>query len=76
MEAKAKVTSKGQVTIPKKIRERLAIQPGSVVLFIEDRDGVYLRRLIPDSVFEKWRGHLKHLEGRSSDEIVEEMRGR
>ena len=30
----ASVTSKGQVTIPKKIRERLGINPGSEVSFI------------------------------------------
>lgn len=76
MQAKAKVTSKGQVTIPKGIRERLGVKPGSEVLFVEDRDGVHLRRLIPHSAFEKWTGYLKELAGRSSDEIVDEMRGR
>jgi len=40
------VTSKGQVTIPKRVRELLNIQPGSAVEFNVDPDGrVTLRRV-------------------------------
>jgi antitoxin PrlF len=76
VEAKARITSKGQVTIPNEIRRRLGVKTGDDVLFVEDRDGVHLRRVIPDSVFRKWRGYLKEYAGRSSDELVDEMRGR
>jgi len=38
-----KVTTKGQITIPLEIRERLGIQPGSVVEF-ELTDGAVLVR--------------------------------
>ena len=39
------VTSKGRVTIPKKLRERLGIQAGSVVTFeLNDRGEVALTR--------------------------------
>ncbi|MBW3660811.1 MAG: AbrB/MazE/SpoVT family DNA-binding domain-containing protein [Gemmatimonadetes bacterium] len=42
---KRKVTTKGQVTIPKEIRDRLGIHPGTEVEFkIEDRR-VILRRV-------------------------------
>jgi AbrB family looped-hinge helix DNA binding protein len=34
MEANMKVTTKGQVTIPLEIRERLNIQPGTDVEFV------------------------------------------
>jgi AbrB family looped-hinge helix DNA binding protein len=34
-----RVTSKGQVTIPKRVRELLNIQPGSAVEFHRDPDG-------------------------------------
>lgn len=37
-----RVTSKGQVTIPKEVRERLGIQPGSDVGFAEDGGKVVL----------------------------------
>jgi AbrB family looped-hinge helix DNA binding protein len=38
------VTTKGQVTIPQHIREKLGITPNSEVDFIEDGDRVYLLR--------------------------------
>jgi AbrB family looped-hinge helix DNA binding protein len=37
-----RVTSKGQVTIPKEVRERLGIQPGSDVGFAEEGGKVVL----------------------------------
>ncbi|MGB3537973.1 MAG: AbrB/MazE/SpoVT family DNA-binding domain-containing protein [Mesorhizobium sp.] len=39
-----RVTTKGQVTIPKKIRDRLGIGPGSEVEFVERDAGVTLER--------------------------------
>jgi AbrB family looped-hinge helix DNA binding protein len=35
----ATVTSKGQVTIPKEIRERLDLEEGTVVEFVVDEEG-------------------------------------
>ncbi|MEA2222775.1 MAG: hypothetical protein QOH83_1151 [Solirubrobacteraceae bacterium] len=40
-----RVTSKGQVTIPRKVRERLGITPGSEVDFQLDDDGARLIRV-------------------------------
>ena len=37
-----RVTSKGQVTIPQHIREKLGIAPNSEVDFVEEGDRVYL----------------------------------
>jgi AbrB family looped-hinge helix DNA binding protein len=36
----AKVTSKGQITIPAEIRRKLHLKPGDKVLFIEEDDRV------------------------------------
>lgn len=36
----AKVTSKGQITIPADIRKRLRLKPGDKVLFLEDEGRV------------------------------------
>lgn len=74
----AKVTSKGQITIPKKIRVRLGIQPGEEVEFVEDEDAIRIRKTMKRSPFDKWMGYL----GRSgvipgeSDSIVEDMRSK
>jgi antitoxin PrlF len=75
MQAKAKLTSKGQVTIPKAVRQRLGIKTGDEVLFVEDRAGIHLRRNLPDSAFAKWVGYLGNCDNRASDDLVREMRG-
>lgn len=38
----AKVTSKGQITIPIEIRRKLGIKAGSKVLFLEENGRIYL----------------------------------
>lgn len=71
----AKVTSKGQVTIPKEIREKLGVHPGEDVGF-EERDNVLvISKVVTRSPFDKWVGKLKHLEGQRSDDLVREARG-
>ena len=39
----AKVMSKGQVTIPKRIRELLNLENGDYVTFVVNRDGVEIQ---------------------------------
>ncbi|GAB4164586.1 MAG: AbrB/MazE/SpoVT family DNA-binding domain-containing protein [Geothermobacteraceae bacterium] len=55
-----KVTIKGQVTIPKKIRDKLGIQPLEEVDFIEERGRIFLVKKEPGSDqkgrFAKMRG--------------------
>lgn len=72
----AKVTSKGQITIPKNVREKLGLREGERVDF-EEKNGVfYIRKSIVESPFEKWKGKAKNLKGKRSDEVVKELRGR
>lgn len=73
---RAKVTSKGQITIPKAVRDRLGLTPGDEVEFVEDDGAVRMRKEVRESPFAPYRGYLKHLAGRDPDDIVEEMRGR
>jgi len=56
-----RVTTKGQVTIPKEIREALGIEPGDEVTFEETSTGYTIRKEAPttaagDDPFEKYRG--------------------
>ncbi|GHF85909.1 AbrB family looped-hinge helix DNA binding protein [Amycolatopsis bartoniae] len=39
-----RLTEKGQVTIPKAIRERLGLGPGDEVEFVLDEDGARIKR--------------------------------
>jgi AbrB family looped-hinge helix DNA binding protein len=73
--AKTRITTKGQVTIPKEVRDRLGLRPGDELEFIEE-DGVYrLRKRVDPEVFKKYRGYLKEWAGQDSDNLVREMRG-
>ena len=71
------VTTKGQVTIPKAVREHLGIGAGSKVEFQMGPDGNVI--LVPQNVerppsrFEKLRGHAGP--GLSTDEIMALLRG-
>ncbi len=71
------VTSKGQVTIPKRVRDRLAIQPGSQVEFELTPSGqvVLLKVGAKPAVsrFEGLRG--KAGAGMTTDEIMALTRG-
>ena len=44
--ATSKVTSKGQIVIPKKIREKYGINPSTSIRWIEKREGILM---VPDS---------------------------
>ncbi len=72
----ATVTSKGQVTIPKDIRDRLGIRPGDHIEFVESGEGYVVQKRLETSPFDKWIGYLQHLGEHDSDALVEEMRGR
>ena len=52
----ATVTSKGQITLPKAVREALDLVPGTQVDFVFEGGNVVLRRRISVEALEKWRG--------------------
>jgi AbrB family looped-hinge helix DNA binding protein len=63
----AKLTSKGQVTIPKEIRDFLLLETGGVVVFEKEKDQVVIR---PHKTLKAYRGILKgHKQEASWDEI-------
>jgi antitoxin PrlF len=71
----ARVTSKGQVTIPKAVREKLGVRAGEDIGF-EEKEGLFVvSKIVTESPFDKWVGKLKHLKGRRSDDLVREARG-
>lgn len=56
MEKSAKITTKGQITVPLAIRRVLGVGPGDTLLFESDRSGVKVRPVRVDSPFAKYRG--------------------
>lgn len=71
----AKITSKGQITIPKKVRERLGVHPGEDVGF-EEKDGmIFIKKAVKKSPFDRWVGKLRHQKGKKADDIIRDLRG-
>ena len=56
MQVRAKVTSKGQITIPSEVRKLAGIRPGDSVVLESSDQGVLVRPEPKESVFEKYRG--------------------
>lgn len=54
----AKITSKGQVTVPKQVRDELGLTPGSQVTFTRTDDGDYVLSRRPRSIHDL-RGRLE-----------------
>lgn len=80
-----RVTSKGQVTIPKEIRDHLGIGPGSEVDFVERGDAVLLVSLDEQEAQERraeairaWADRVAgtiDLGGMTTDEFIADIRG-
>lgn len=70
-----RLTSKGQVTIPRKVRDGLGLRPGDEVEFVAE-GGVYrLRKVLRSNPFARYRGYLKGLAGKDPDVLVRGLRG-
>jgi AbrB family looped-hinge helix DNA binding protein len=52
----ARITSKGQITVPHQIRRALGVGPGDKLLFEKDGTGFRVRPVRTKSPFEKYRG--------------------
>lgn len=70
-----KIMERGQITIPKKIREKYGLKPSTEVDLLPVKEGIMIvKRRSRKSPFEEVYGILKNR--RDSDSLIEEMRGR
>ena len=70
----AKVTSKGQVTIPVEIRKKLGIKNGDKVLFIEDSGRIYMMNSSMEALREAqiaFKGEAERLGLKNDDDVME-----
>jgi AbrB family looped-hinge helix DNA binding protein len=69
------LSEKGQVTIPKPIRDDLGLEAGSVLEFTEDEGRIIVRKIIQENPISAWRGKGVLPAGRSVDEYLNFARG-
>lgn len=71
----SRLTSKGQITVPKEVRDQLGLRPGDEVEFVAEDSSYRVRKRLGESPFDRYVGYLGNLEGRQPDELIEELRG-
>jgi AbrB family looped-hinge helix DNA binding protein len=62
---KATLTSKGRITIPQAIRDRLHLRAGDILDFDEDADAVLARRVIEPGAWNTCLGEIRTVWARS-----------
>jgi AbrB family looped-hinge helix DNA binding protein len=56
LKKKARITSKGQITVPHEVRRALGVRPGDKLVFEQDGTEFRVKPLRTASPFEKYRG--------------------
>ncbi|MGI8991729.1 MAG: AbrB/MazE/SpoVT family DNA-binding domain-containing protein [Bryobacteraceae bacterium] len=56
VQVQAKLTSKGQITIPREIRALMGVNPGDRLIFESDGNGVRVLPVRTESRFKKYQG--------------------
>ncbi len=70
----AKVTSKGQVTIPVEIRKKLGIKNGDKILFVEDSGRIYVMNSSMDALREAqaaFAGEAERVGLKNDDDVMD-----
>jgi antitoxin PrlF len=74
IERTAKITSKGQITIPQEIRQALKLREGDTVTFTVHEGEATLKPNLPTDPFSTWAGAWREGEGKTREDILAEER--
>ena len=73
-----RIGERGQVTIPKELRNKFGLEPHDEVTFLESRGEIVLRKKQPAPPVEhgirKWIGRVREMP-ESVDEFIDDLRG-
>ncbi len=72
---KTTISEKGQITIPKALRQTLGLRPGTVIEIHADAGTFVGRKVTSEDVFLKWRGKGALPKGLSVDAYLDRARG-
>jgi AbrB family looped-hinge helix DNA binding protein len=73
------ITNEGQVTVPKRVREKLGLNRGDRIVFIERDSEIVVKRYVDAAAFkaalDRWSGILGPLpRGKSVDDLISDLR--
>lgn len=68
------LSEKGQITIPKRLREDLGLVPGTVLDFFEENGCLVARRVEGEAPIRNWRGRGRLPKGKSVDAYIRNAR--
>lgn len=71
----ATVAERGQITLPKAVRDALGLTKGTTLKVELDGGRIILRKDVGDAL-SKMRGRIKLPEGTTTDDVMRELRGR
>ena len=71
----ATVAERGQITLPKAVRDALGLTKGTQLKVELDGSRIILRKNVDDAI-SRLRGRFKLPQGVSTDDIMRELRGR
>lgn len=69
----AKVTSKGQITIPKEIRDKLKIKEGSKILFLNKGNDIIIKNsamVALEKIQKEFKGEAERLNLKNEEDVV------
>jgi AbrB family looped-hinge helix DNA binding protein len=69
------LSEKGQVTIPKELRDKLGLTTGTVLNFQAVNGRLVATKLVEEDVFRKWRGRGKLTGKMRVDDYLRKARG-
>jgi antitoxin PrlF len=69
----AVVADRGQVTIPKKLRDSLGITPHTVLEFEEENGRLVVTKVVPGDPVSRVRGCVRM--GKRTDAVIRDLRG-
>ena len=65
----AKITSKGQITLPKELRKLLNAETGSVIVFEKEDERIFIR---PTKTLLEYRGYLRGKKRQIDPDVIRE----
>lgn len=71
---KSVISEKGQITIPKRIRDKFGLHPGTEIEFSAEEETIVLTKILSHDPLTNWRGRGKLQGFKSVDDYIKAIR--